>query len=100
MKELDLGPITLLAYEWPSAKLVSTMAKLLIEEVLGYRAVVSSYEPVSIQDAIMALTGCTDMACSRQGSVRGHVVLETWLGAYGAELSQIEAHCFRHLSML
>ena len=87
IQELDSGPIIFLAYEWPSAKLVSTIARLLIEEVLGYRAAVSSYEPVSVQDAIMALTGCADMACSGQGSVRGHVVLETWLGAYGVELS-------------
>ncbi|CAE7801240.1 unnamed protein product [Symbiodinium sp. CCMP2592] len=81
----ELDAIQLLAFEWSSAELVSIIARIVVEEVLGYRASISDLRPLAVLDAALPLSGCKNTNCSELSPEVGHIALETWIGAYGAE---------------
>eukprot|EP00435_Cladocopium_sp_Y103_P062842 s332_g24.t1 len=85
--------IKLVAYDWPSAEFVTSLSQILIQEALGYKAKIHDTRPFSVLEAILSLTGCNDLACEKQNPSShdahvthdAHVVLESWLGAYGGD---------------
>ncbi len=64
-------PIRLVVYDWASADVATTLAQILIEEVLGYHVVQDSSKTVSIFDGVLKLAG--------QGSCDAHFL---WLPNY------------------
>ena len=71
-------PIRLVAYDWASADVATTMVEILIGEVLGYHVVQDESKTVSIFDGILKLAGCTSADCSSE-QAKSHVAVETWL---------------------
>ncbi|OLP78712.1 hypothetical protein AK812_SmicGene41084 [Symbiodinium microadriaticum] len=56
------------------------------DEVLGYKALVRDFRPLSVLDATLPLSGCLDLDCNRTSpSDVSHIALESWIGAYGAD---------------
>ena len=76
--------ITLLAGKSEHAEVFTLGAKILIEEVLGYHAVIADVRPVSVVDAALELAGCSDAECSQTHAAIGHAALSVhnWDSAY------------------
>ena len=77
--------IDLVASDWPASEFVTALAKVLIQEALGYKAKINPKRAFSGLDSVLALTGCDDMVCSSPSHDRSEVALEVWLGAYGGD---------------
>lgn len=75
--------IDLVASDWPASEFATALAKVLIEETLGYKAKIKEKRAFSGLEAVLALTGCDDMVCSSPSHDRSDVALEIWLGGYG-----------------
>ena len=58
--------------------LTSTVAEILISEVLGYHAVVDPETKFSVEDGLVALAGCPSIDCDVKGT-RSDILLDTWL---------------------
>ncbi|CAE7821983.1 unnamed protein product [Symbiodinium sp. CCMP2456] len=57
-----------------------------LKQVLGYKALIRDFRPLSVLDATLPLSGCLDLDCSRTSpSDVSHIALESWIGAYGAD---------------
>lgn len=59
-------PIRMVVYDWASADVATTLAQILISEVLGYHVVQDSSKTVSIFDGVLKLAG------ERGGSKKSH----------------------------
>eukprot|EP00435_Cladocopium_sp_Y103_P026252 s1980_g6.t1 len=79
-------------FSWTSAELVSTIAQLLIEEVLGVhvRTEVSSGALEGVE-ALLHLSGCSDLECSSSSDESSDVALEFWLADSAEEVSRLKA---------
>ncbi|CAE7736688.1 unnamed protein product [Symbiodinium microadriaticum] len=79
-------PVKLMVFNWAAAELLSTIAKLLIEEVLGYHAVFDDTRPIANIEVVQSLAGCSDMDCNQTQMSDTHVALDVWLGSAGADV--------------
>ena len=79
-------PIRLMVFNWNAAELLSTIAKLLIEEALGFRAVFDDYRPEANMEVVLGLSGCLDRDCNNMQMSNKHVALDVWLGSAGADV--------------
>ncbi|CAE7677752.1 unnamed protein product, partial [Symbiodinium sp. CCMP2456] len=77
--------IKLMVFNWRAAELLSTIAKLLIEEVLGYHAVFDDTRPIANIEVVQGLAGCSDIDCNETQKDK-HVALDVWLGSAGADV--------------
>lgn len=83
-------PIRLLVYNWPSAEAFTSIANMLINEVLGVHSVMN--ETINtVLEAALKLSGCEDTACVEifEGA---HSALETWDSASNELKDFREAH--------
>ena len=71
-------PIRMVVYDWASADVATTLAQILISEVLGYHVVQDSSKTVSIFDGVLKLAGCVSADCS-ESQPKSHIAVETWL---------------------
>ena len=78
--------VKLMVFNWPAAELLSTIAKLLIEEALGYHAVFDDLRPIANIEVVQGLAGCSDMDCNQTQMNDKHVALDVWLGSAGADV--------------
>ena len=80
--------VKLTVFSWPAAELLSTIAKLLIEEAIGYHAVFGIDRPFANIEVVQALAGCSDFDCNHTQMNDTHVALDVWLGSAGADVEQ------------
>ena len=72
-------PMSLLVYNWPSAQAVTSIANILISEVLGVHSVMNETID-TVLEATLKLSGCETTACIQKNDC-ADVALETWWGA-------------------
>ena len=70
-------PLRLLVYNWPSAEAFTSIANILINEVLGVHSVMNETID-TVLEAALKLSGCEDIACVEITEDIAHSALETW----------------------
>eukprot|EP00438_Fugacium_kawagutii_P013730 Skav209148 [mRNA] locus=scaffold3188:56379:58019:- [translate_table: standard] len=68
----------------------SSVAQILIAEVLGYHAIVNPEPVYGTMDGIRLLAGCSSPDCSLPGT-RSDVLMDTWLTAYIISWDQFQS---------
>ena len=82
-------PIRISVGDWASAEIASVLARIFLNEVLGYHAVILPERRLTSITAFPLLAGCADWDCTEQ-SEQGHVALEVWVTGKNAELQQFD----------
>ena len=78
-------------FSWTSAELVSSIAQLLIEEVLGYHvSTETSSGALEGVNTLLRLSGCSDLECSSTSEELSDVALEFWLENSAEEFSRLK----------
>ena len=84
-------PIRLLVYNWQSAEAITSIANILINEVLGVHSVMNETID-TVLEAALKLSGCEDFACVEITEDIAHSALETWDSASNELKDFREAH--------
>ncbi|CAJ1426687.1 unnamed protein product [Effrenium voratum] len=94
----DLGatiPIGVLKGNWPSSDLLTDMLLLMVQEGLGFHAVVHPAVGASGLSSVYALGGCIDFdhpthkRC-QENETQVHVAVDAWIGSYAEAYRQFE----------
>ena len=78
-------PIKFIVFDWNAAEVLSSIAKILVEEALGYHAVFDEHRPFTVMEVVLKLSGCLDSTCNDMQISDSHVALDCWLGSAGTD---------------